>query len=138
VKPMPRSSRKRGQNCNPLPSYMSYQAIGNYGIIGDMRTAALVGIDGGIDWYCYPHFDRRVSSPPSSTMRKAGASASDPARRRRLKASSSTGRRPMCSSRAFSAREGVGEVIDYMPLGAQATRASEHCLIRHVRCSRDG
>jgi GH15 family glucan-1,4-alpha-glucosidase len=36
---------------------MPYQPIDNYGIIGNMRTAALVGRDGGIDWYCFPHFD---------------------------------------------------------------------------------
>ena len=36
---------------------MSYQPIENYGIIGNMRTAALVGMNGSIDWYCYPHFD---------------------------------------------------------------------------------
>ena len=36
---------------------MSYQPIENYGIIGNMRTVALVGMNGSIDWYCYPHFD---------------------------------------------------------------------------------
>ena len=33
---------------------MSYQPIENYGIIGNMRTVALVGMNGSIDWYCYP------------------------------------------------------------------------------------
>jgi len=36
---------------------MSYQPIENYGIVGNMRTVALVGMNGSIDWYCYPHFD---------------------------------------------------------------------------------
>jgi len=36
---------------------MAYQPIENYGIIGNMRTVALVGMNGSIDWYCYPHFD---------------------------------------------------------------------------------
>jgi Domain of unknown function (DUF5911) len=36
---------------------MSYQPIENYGIIGNMRTVALVGMSGSIDWYCYPQFD---------------------------------------------------------------------------------
>ena len=36
---------------------MSYQPIENYGIIGDMHTVALVGMNGSIDWLCYPRFD---------------------------------------------------------------------------------
>jgi GH15 family glucan-1,4-alpha-glucosidase len=34
-----------------------YQPIENYGIIGDLNTVALVGLDGSIDFFCYPRFD---------------------------------------------------------------------------------
>lgn len=36
---------------------MAYQPIEDYGIIGDMHSAALVGKNGSIDWFCFPHFD---------------------------------------------------------------------------------
>jgi GH15 family glucan-1,4-alpha-glucosidase len=34
-----------------------YHPIDSYGVIGNMKTAALVGPDGGIDWLCLPRFD---------------------------------------------------------------------------------
>ncbi len=36
---------------------MPYKPIENYGIVGDLHTVALVGIDGSIDFLCFPHFD---------------------------------------------------------------------------------
>jgi GH15 family glucan-1,4-alpha-glucosidase len=58
---------------------MAYQPIENYGIIGNMRTVALVGMNGSIDWYCYPHFDSPASSGLSWMIKKEGTSKFPPA-----------------------------------------------------------
>jgi len=36
---------------------MNYQPIENYGVIGDLSTAALVSMEGSIDFMCFPRFD---------------------------------------------------------------------------------
>lgn len=35
----------------------TYLPIEDYGIIGNLHSCSLVGINGSIDFYCYPNFD---------------------------------------------------------------------------------
>jgi GH15 family glucan-1,4-alpha-glucosidase len=39
---------------------MSFEPIENYGVIGNMRSTAIVGTNGSIDFLCYPDFDSPI------------------------------------------------------------------------------
>lgn len=55
---------------------MGYRAIESYGLIGDLHTAALVGIDGAMIGSACPTSTPPASSPRSSTTSAAADSAS--------------------------------------------------------------
>src|SRR5262245_23070099 len=110
-----------------------YQPIENYGLIGNMRTAALVGMDGSIDWLCLPHFDSPSVFAALLDDRKGGrfriAPAGDNFRHKQFYWPDTA----ILVTR-FLHDEGVGEIEDYMPVrGASAGREE---LIRRVRVVR--
>ncbi len=53
---VPSSSETR-EDPEPEPRAPGYLPIEHHGLIGDLRTCALVGTDGTIDWFCAPRFD---------------------------------------------------------------------------------
>jgi len=113
---------------------MAYQPIENYGVIGDLHSVALVGINGSIDWYCYPHFDSPSVFGRILDDRKGGyfqIAAARTARRKQLYWPATN----ILITR-FLNPDGVGEVTDYMPVGAARASDDFHRLIRRVSAVR--
>jgi hypothetical protein len=53
----PTLPRRALSSLSPVEELVSYQPIENYGVIGDLHTVALVGMDGSIDFMCFPNLD---------------------------------------------------------------------------------
>jgi hypothetical protein len=50
-----------------------YLPIEEHGIVGDLRTVALVGTDGTVDWYCPARFDAPISDSADVDRGQSGA-----------------------------------------------------------------
>jgi GH15 family glucan-1,4-alpha-glucosidase len=112
---------------------MIYRPIENYGVIGNMRTAALVGLDGSIDWFCFPHFDSPSVFAAILDHKKGGHFSI-----RSLNAETRCQQFYWPETNVLMTRflspDGVGEIQDFMPAGA--AEPWPHQLIRRVRCTR--
>ena len=112
---------------------MSYQPIENYGIIGNMRTAALVGMNGSIDWYCYPHFDSPSIFGAILDHNKGGhfqvCPVGNQVRNKQFYWPSTN----ILVTR-FLLPDGIAELEDFMPVGLPAESPWNGHLCRRVHC----
>ncbi|HKX18953.1 MAG TPA: glycoside hydrolase family 15 protein [bacterium] len=110
---------------------MGCQPIENYGVIGDLQTAALVGMHGSVDFLCFPRFDSPTIFAALLDDERGGRFAIAPllggARCRQLYLPDSN----VLLSRFLSA-EGVAEIADFMPIRG----GRPPVLIRHARAVR--
>ncbi|MGW0811136.1 glycoside hydrolase family 15 protein [Nonomuraea sp. NPDC002799] len=112
-----------------------YLPIGEHGLIGDLRTVALVGTNGTIDWYCCPRFDAPSVFASILDADRGGSfelSADTPAATTKQFYFPDTN---VLITRFFDV-DGVGEIQDFMPIEADSREADRHRLIRRVACVR--
>lgn len=111
---------------------MTYQPIQNYGIIGNMHTAALVSLNGSIDWLCIPHFDSPSVFAAILDDEKGGCFeiTTD-------EADVSTKQLYWPDTNVLLTRfhtpSGIAEIQDFMPVGLPTRSPWQHQLIRRVR-----
>jgi GH15 family glucan-1,4-alpha-glucosidase len=110
-----------------------YAPIEDHGIIGDLHSVALVTQQGEIDWYCCPRFDSPSVFGAILDGEKGGLFRISPVdqdtRTKQLYLPDTN----VLITR-FLSDQGVGEVIDFMPVGA--AEEDRHRIVRIVQCVR--
>src|ERR1700756_4594078 len=110
---------------------MGYKPIESYGVIGDLHTVALVGIDGSIDWCCLPHFDSPSVFAAILDDQKGGsfriASLYEAQNKQMYMPDSNV------LITRFLSPDGVGEVVDFMPVQGPREIRKIHQIVRVVR-----
>src|SRR2546427_841931 len=94
-------------------SAVDYKPIRDYGVIGDMHSAALVGLDGSIDWYCAPRFDSPSVFAALLDVRKGGKFQLSPTEKFTTKQSYEGDTNVL--STIFESKQGKIELTDFMP-----------------------
>jgi len=109
-----------------------YAPIGDYGIIGDLHTIALVGLDGSVDFMCLPGFDSPSVFAALVDAEKGGrfqiAPVLDGASRRQLYLPDTN----VLLTR-FLSNDGVAELSDFMPV---EDAGQAHNMVRRAKTVR--
>ena len=112
-----------------------YPPIAEHGLVGDLQTAALITVDGTVDWFCCPRFDSPSVFASLLDHDRGGYFQICPA------SPDSVVRQLYFPDSAvlitrFMTEEGVGEVLDFMPIDQPEKRTDRHRLVRMVRAVR--
>ncbi len=108
--------------------------IEDYALIGNTRTAALVGNNGSIDWLCVPRFDSGacfaglLGSPANGHWKIAPAVPTRKTRRRYIGPT-------LILENEFEADGGTAVVIDFMPIAERDQRTRIVRVVRGIRGS---
>src|SRR5262249_38449701 len=119
-----------GQSVHRIDS--PYKPIENYGVIGDLHTVALVGMDGSIDFMCFPEFDSPTIFAALLDHKKGGsfklAPVMDGTHPKQLYLPESN----ILLSR-FLSSDGVAEISDFMPI---TDLGHAHAIVRRAKSIR--
>ncbi|HXG36330.1 MAG TPA: glycoside hydrolase family 15 protein [Dehalococcoidia bacterium] len=109
---------------------MADDQIKDYGVIGDMHSAALVSKRGGIDWLCFPRFDSPSVFAALLDREKGGTCAITPVGEFRSEQDYLPESNILVTT--FETVSGTATVTDFMPIEQDVTR-SDHEVVRIVR-----
>ncbi|MEX2101967.1 MAG: trehalase-like domain-containing protein, partial [Actinomycetota bacterium] len=113
----------------------TYPAISDHGLIGDLQTAALVATDGTIDWFCSPRFDSPSVFASLLDQERGGRFRIAPSNDEFVTKQLYFPDTAILITR-FMTPDGVGEVLDFMPISHPERPTDLHRIVRLVRVVR--
>lgn len=114
---------------------MPYKPIEHYGLIGDMYTAALVSLDGSIDWLCLPNFDSPSVFAAILDDRQGGFFSIAPQAEEVAHRQFYWPQTNVLVTR-FMTEHGAAELTDFMPIGSVHPAPRHHDLVRRITAVR--
>ena len=109
--------------------------IEQYGVIGDLHTVALCGVNGSIDWFCFPRFDSPSVFGALLDEKRGGRFRIAP-----LDAGYTTKQLYLPDSNVLVTRflspDGVAEITDFMPVPTSRDAVFRHRLVRQIHVVR--
>jgi GH15 family glucan-1,4-alpha-glucosidase len=114
---------------------MEYPLISDHGLIGDLQTTALVTTDGTIDWFCCPRFDSPSVFASLLDSERGGRFRIAPSHDGFVTKQLYFPDTAILITR-FMTPDGVGEVVDFMPISDPERATDRHRLVRLVRVVR--
>ena len=111
-----------------------YQAIENYGIIGNLKTVALVSLTGSIDFMSFPRFDSPTIFASLLDSQKGGYFSVEPELKDYTSKQLYLPGTAVLLTRYFS-EFGIAELTDYMPLAGENGH-SNSAIVRKIKVIR--
>jgi len=108
-----------------------YKRINDYGIIGNLGSAAIVGMDGAIDWACLPHLDSPAIFFAILDENKGGVFQIAPAGE--YDSVQSYEKHTAVLETTFTTSTGEAVVMDFMPLSGRGEGLERPVIYRVVR-----
>ena len=125
---------QRGDHATPVRRTAGYLNVRDYAVIGDGRTAALVGRDGSIDWLALPNLDSPTVFAAMLDAKHGGAFVLQPDAPFRVSRRYVPGTNVLETT--FVTEDGTVQVTDALTLFDGATLCPQRELQRRIRAVR--
>ena len=116
---------------DPVSARSGYLPIAEHGIIGDLHSVALIGVEGTIDWYCPRRFDAPSVFASILDKDKGGYYAIKPAEEEWSATQFYFPETNILVTR-FLSESGIAELLGFMPIGHTKAEEHRHLLVRRV------